>query len=155
MVTMRARVASVDAATRVVTLVDGAGNETRFRADEAVENLAQVRPGDEVVGELVESVAVEVRPATDEERAAPGTVTELAATAEPGEKPAGLWVRQAKAVFEIDSIDRERGGGTLRDARGVTRFVKVRDPAVLDRVKVGDEVIVTVSEALRLEVVAP
>ena len=31
--------------------------------------------------------------------------------------------------------------------------MKVRDPAVLDRVKVGDTVVVTLTEALRVEVV--
>jgi hypothetical protein len=31
----------------------------------------------------------------------------------------------------------------------------VRDPAVLDRVKVGDPVVVTLTEALRIEVLAP
>jgi hypothetical protein len=153
--TMRARVEAVDQQTRVVTLVDAAGRRTTFRADEAVKNLPQVAVGDEVVGTLVESLAIEVRKATPEEQATPESVSGLAATAEPGQKPAGLWVRQAKALFTIESIDKARGGGTLRDARGQSRFVKARDPAVLDRVKVGDTVVVTLTEGLSLEVVKP
>jgi len=123
--TFRARVAAVDQQTRVVTLVYGAGDKATFRADEAVRNLPQVAVGDELVGEVMESLAVEVRPATAEEQAAP------------------------------ESIDKPAGGGTLRDALGNSHFVKVRDPAVLDRVKVGDTVVVTLTEALRIEVVAP
>ena len=153
--TFRARVAAVDQQTRVVTLVYGAGDKATFRADEAVRNLPQVAVGDELVGEVMESLAVEVRPATAEEQAAPESIAELAAAAEPGQKPAGLFVRQVKALYTIESIDKPAGGGTLRDALGNSHFVKVRDPAVLDRVKVGDTVVVTLTEALRIEVVAP
>ena len=151
----RARVEAIDQQTRVVTLVDADGNRTTFRADEAVRNLPQVRVGDVVVGELMESVAVEVRPATAEEKAAPASIAALAAGAEPGQKPAGLFARQVKALYTIESIDKAAGGGTLRDAEGGSHFVKVRDPSVLDRVKVGDPVVVTLTEALRIEVIAP
>jgi hypothetical protein len=153
--TFRAHVAAVDQQTRVVTLVDAAGNKATFRADEAVRNLPQVAVGDELVGEVMESLAVEVRHATAEEQAAPESIAEMAATSEPGEKPAGLFVRQAKALYTIESIDKPAGGGTLRDSMGKSHFVKVRDPSVLDRVKVGDSVVVTLTEALRIEVMAP
>lgn len=151
----RARVEAIDQQTRVVTLVDAAGNKATFRADEAVQNLPQVKVGDEVVGELMESLAVEVRHATAEEKATPASIAEVAARAEPGEKPAGLFVRQAKALYTIGSIDKAAGGGTLVDPEGESHFVKVRDPSVLDRVKVGDTVVVTLTEALRIEVLAP
>ena len=153
--TFQARVEAIDQQTRVVTLVDAQGNKTRFRADEAVKNLPQVKVGDHVVGHLMESVAVEVHPATAVEKAAPASISEMAATAEPGQKPAGLFVRQVEAVYTIESIDKAAGGGTLRGADGSGHFVKVRDPSVLDRVKVGDTVGVTLTEALRIEVLAP
>lgn len=152
---VRARVAAVDPQSRLVTLVDAAGNKTTFRADEAVKNLPQVRVGDEVVGQLMEKLAIEVRPATAEEKADPTSLTEMAAVAEPGQKPAGLFVRQAKALYTIESIDEAAGGGTLRDASGRGHFVKARDPAVLERLKVGDTVVVTLTEALRIQVLAP
>jgi hypothetical protein len=153
--TFRARVVNVDQKTRVLTLADAEGNQTRFRADEAVVNLPQVKPGDEVVGELMQSLAIEVRPATDEEKAAPDSLAEVVATAEPGEKPAGVFVRQAKSLYTISSIDKAAGGGTLRDSSGDEHFVKVRDPAVLDEVKVGQTVVVTLTESVKIEVVAP
>jgi len=103
----------------------------------------------------MESFAVEVRPATAEEKASPVSIAEGAAAAEPGQKPAGLFVRQVKALYTIESIDKAAGGGTLLDAEGGSHFVKVRDPSVLDRVKVGDTVVVTLTEALRIEVLAP
>jgi hypothetical protein len=152
---MRFRVAEVDQKTRLVTLVDSSGAKTRFRADEAVKNLPQVKVGDELVGTLVESLAIEARKATPEDKNTPATVSEALATAEPGQKPAGLYVRQIQALYTIESIDKARGGGTLRDANGKSTFVKARDPSVLDKVKVGDTVVVTLTQGLSLEVTAP
>jgi hypothetical protein len=151
---VRARVADVDLETRLVTLVNVGGEKWTFRADEAVRNLPQVRVGDEVVGERIESLAIEVREPTPEEQSAPASLGEALAAAQPGQRPAGLYVRQLRELFTIAEIDRAAGGGMLRDPAGELRFVKVRDPSVLDRVKVGDTVVVTYSEALRLEVVA-
>jgi hypothetical protein len=153
--TFRARVAAVDQQTRVVTLIGADGGRTTFRADEAVKNLPQVKVGDEVVGKLIETLLVEVRKPTPEDGTTPATVTDVVATAEPGQKPAGLWLRQVQAVYTIESIDKAQGGGMLRNASGKSQFVKARDPAVLDRVKVGDTVVVTLIEGLSLEVVTP
>jgi hypothetical protein len=153
--TFRARVGAIDQETRVVTLIGPDGSRTTFRADEAVKNLAQVQVGDEVVGKLVETLMIEVRKPSPDDKATPTSVADVVASAEPGQKPAGVWVRQVQAVYMIESIDKAQGGGTLRDASGKSTFVKARDPAMLDRVKVGDTVVVTLIEGLSLEVVTP
>jgi hypothetical protein len=152
---LRARVAAIDHATRRVTLVSAAGEKLIFRADEGVRNLEQVKVGNELQGDLVEKLLIEARPATAEGKAAPVQVVEGLVRAEPGEKPGGLFVRELKPVFTVASIDKAAGGGELRDANGQLQFVKARDPAVLDRLKVGDTIVVTYTEALRLVVVAP
>jgi len=151
----RARVEAIDHATRVVTLVNETGEKLTFRADEGVRNLGQVKVGDVLEGELVEALLIEARAATDEEKSAPVSMAEAGVRAEPGQKPAGVFVRELKAVFTVAEIDKAAGGGTLRDAEGDLHFVKARDPRVLDRLKVGDTVVVTYTEALRLEVVTP
>lgn len=153
--TFKARVGAIDQQTRVVTLIGADGARTTFRADEAVKNLAQVKVGDEVVGKLVETLMIEVRKPSPDDKATAASVADVVATAEPGQKPAGLWVRQVQALYTIESIDKAQGGGTLRDASGNSTFVKARDPAVLDRVKVGDTVVVTLLQGLSLEVVTP
>jgi hypothetical protein len=151
----RVRVGAIDHATRMVTLVNETGDKLVFRADDGVQNLGQVKVGDVLQGELVEKLLIEARAATEAEKRTPVSVAEGGAGAEPGEKPAGLFVRQLKTVFTVASIDKAAGGGELRDANGELHFVKARDPAVLDRLKVGDTVVVTYTEALRLQVVAP
>ena len=151
----QARVADIDHATRMVTLVNPVGDKLIFRADAGVRNLDQMKVGDVLQGELVESVLVEARAATAREKAIPVSVAEVGARALPGERPAGLFMRQLKAVYTVASIDKAAGGGELRDAEGSLHFVKVLDPSSLDRLKVGDTVVVTFTEALRLEVVTP
>jgi hypothetical protein len=154
-VAVRARVTAVDHKTRLVTLADAAGGEATFHADAAVKNLAQVKVGDELVGELAESVVLELRAPTPEEAAAGAAILDVAATAEPGQKPAGVFVRQIQAVLTVEAIDKAAGTATLVGPLGNSHTIPARDPANLDRVKVGDTVVATYTESLRLEVVAP
>lgn len=154
-IAVQATVKAVDLDKRLVTITDGAGSEATFYADEAVRNLPQVKPGDLLVGELSESVVLELREATPAEAAAGGSVLEVVAAAEPGQRPAGHFVRQITAVLTIEAIDRAAGTATLRGPAGNSHVVPARDPAHLDRVAVGDTVVATYTEALRLAVVAP
>ncbi len=152
---IRARVTAVDQKKRLVTLADDAGGEATFEADAAVKNFAQVRVGDELVGALAESLVLELREPTAEERETGPSILEVLATAEPGHKPAGEFVRQIRAVLTIEAIDKKAGTATLRGPAGNSRTIRARDPKNLDLVKVGDPVVATYTEALRLEVVAP
>lgn len=153
--TVRARVAAVDQTTRLLTLEDESGGRATFYADTAVKNLPQVKVGDQFVGELVESVVLELRAPTPEEAAGGVSILDVSATAEPGEKPAGVFVRQVQAVLTIQAIDKAAGTATLVGPLGNSHTLPARDKRNLDRVKVGDTVVATYTESLRLEVVAP
>lgn len=155
MTTIRAHVKAIDQRTRRVTLVDDAGGEAVFYADEGVKNLAQVKPGDVLEGRLAESVVLEVREPTPQEAAEGAAILEVAAAAEPGQRPAGVFARQITAVLVIEAIDKAAGTATLRGPSGASRVVPVRDPANLDRVAIGDTVVATYTESLALEVRAP
>lgn len=154
-VEIRARVAAIDHNKRLVTLQDEAGGTATFEADASVKNFAQVKVGDELVGALAESLVLELREPTAEEVAEGTSVLEVIAAAEPGHRPAGEFVRQIRAILTVDSIDKTAGTATLRGPLGNLRTIKARDPANLDRVKVGDSVVATYTEALLLEVRAP
>jgi hypothetical protein len=152
---VRARVAAVDHAKRLLTLTDAAGGQATFQADPAVKNFAQVKVGDELTGTLVESVVLELRPPTAEEAASEASILEVVATAEPGQKPAGLFVRQITAVLVVEAIDKAAGTATLRGPAGNSHTIPARDPKNLDRAKPGDTVVATYTEALDLAVTAP
>lgn len=152
---IRARVSAIDHAKRLVTLRSDSGEEATFEADAGVRNLAQVKVGDELVGALAESLVLELREPTAEEAAAGASILEVVAKAEPGRRPAGEYVRQIRAVLTVESIDKQAGTATLRGPLGNLRTIAARDPANLDRVRVGNPVVATYTEALRLEVRAP
>ncbi len=154
-VAVRAHVAAIDVEKRLVTLADESGGEAVFYADEAVKNLPQVRVGDELVGELTEALVLELRQPTDAEREAGTSSIEVSAVAEPGQKPAGHFVRRIQAVLTVESLDPAAGTASLRGPAGNVRVVPVRDPRNFERVKPGDSVVATYFESLRLEVVAP
>jgi hypothetical protein len=154
-VSIRARVTAVDLAKRLVTIQDASGGEATFYADEAVKNLPQVRVGDELVGELAQSVVLELRAPTQAELDAGTAILDVVATAEPGQRPAGLFVREIRALLTVQAIDKEAGTATLRGPAGNDHTIPARDRRNLDRVKVGDTVVATYTESLRLEVRPP
>jgi hypothetical protein len=149
------RVKAVDQKKRLVTVVDASGGEATFEADPAVKNFPQIRVGDDLIGTLAESLVLELREPTADELAAGPTVVEALATAEPGHKPAGEYVREIRAILVVEAIDKKAGTATLRGPAGNSYTIPARDPKNLDRVKVGDTVAATYTEALRLEVRAP
>jgi hypothetical protein len=154
-VEFRAKVAAIDQSKRLVTLRDEQGGEATFHADEGVKNLPQVKVGDELVGVLSESVVLELREPTAEELETGADILEVVAAAAPGEKPAGQYVRQIRAVLTVEAIDKVAGTATLRGPAGNSQTIAARDRANLERVKVGDTVVATYTEALALEVRAP
>lgn len=148
LVTVTATVEAIDQKTRMVTLKGPQGNSVTFKAGEQVKNLAQVKVGDTVLAKYYESVAVEVKKPGE---AKPGVTTQEAVTrAKPGETPKGLAVSQVTVTTTITAIDKKKPSVTLKGADGKLTTVKVRNPKNLENVKVGDQVVITYTEALAL-----
>jgi hypothetical protein len=55
-------------------------------------------------------------------------------------------------VALIEKIDKKNQTVTLKGPEGRTTDVKVKRPQMLDQVKVGDEVVITYTEALAISV---
>lgn len=148
LVTVTATVEAIDQKTRMVTLKGPQGNSVTFKAGEQVKNLSQVKVGDSVLAKYYESVAVEVKKPGE---AKPGVTKQEAVTrAKPGETPKGLAVSQVTVTTTIAAIDKKKPTVTLKGADGKTTTVKVRNPKNLENVKVGDQVVITYTEALAL-----
>jgi len=148
LVTVTATVEAIDQKTRMVTLKGPQGNSVTFKAGEQIKNLSQVKVGDSVLAKYYESVAVEVKKPGE---AKPGVTTQEAVTrAKPGETPKGLAVSQVTVTTTITAIDKKKPSVTLKGADGKTTTVKVRNPKNLENVKVGDQVVITYTEALAL-----
>ncbi len=149
-VTATAVVEKIDVAKRLVTLRKADGQLTELQADESVKNLPQVKKGDRVVVKYYESLAYEVnKPGA----ATPGTAgAEQVATAAPGAKPGKVAARQVEITTTIEAIDKKMSMVTLKGADGKLTPVKVKDPSKLDRVRVGDLVTITYSQAVAVAV---
>jgi Cu/Ag efflux protein CusF len=148
-VAITATVEAIDQATRVVTLKTPEGKLVTFTADEAVKNLAQVSKGDKVTVKYLESLVLQVlKPEEASVNQAAGGV----ATAKPGEMPAGVGARQVTVTVTIEAIDTAAGTVTFKGPAGNVNTVRAEDPKNLEKIKVGDRVAITYTEALAIAV---
>jgi len=143
-----AMVEKVNLKERMVTLRSLEGRIFTVHVDEDVVNLPQVRKGDRV--EISYSEILEVR------MAEPGEVINESGTymerAEPGEKPAGLAVNETNITATILELDKANDSATLKFADGSVASVKVENPENLDKVKVGDNIVIKYLEAMKIQV---
>jgi Cu/Ag efflux protein CusF len=143
-----ATVTRIDHQTREVTLKGVDGQEYSFVAGDAVKNLAQVQKGDVVSATYTEAVAYEVKKGGKADAAA----TVAGGAAPLGTKPAAVVGGKVTATVAIVAIDPKVPSVTFKGPGGNTRTVKVKDPAKLKGVSVGDTVEITYAEALAIDV---
>jgi Cu/Ag efflux protein CusF len=149
-VEMQATVTAIDMATRTVTLKGADGAETAIQVDERARNLPQVKVGDVVKVAYVQALAWKLSKSTKAEPTV--QVEEAAGRAKEGEKPGGMAGRRISATVTIEAIDTANGTVTLKGPQGNSRTVKAHNPDNLRKVKVGDLVDVTYTEAVALKV---
>jgi len=146
--TVTATVLKVNQKTREVTIKTKDGKEHTFVAGDNVKNLAQVKKGDIITAVYTEAIAYEVK----KHGTAGVQTTTAAASAKPGEKPAGGVAQQTTVTVTITAIDKKAETVTFMGPRGNKETVKVRDPKNLNGVKIGDMVDITYTEALAIRV---
>ena len=145
-----ATVEAVNQSTRMVTLKGPEGNSVTFKASEEVRNLAQVKVGDEVKLAYYESLAVRV---LKKEEAFPAASESAAMVrAKPGEKPAGVVGAETSVNATIAAIDKKAKTATLKGEDGKSVTVTPRDPKNLEKVQVGDRLVITYTEAVAVKV---
>ncbi len=149
-VSVTATVQKIDLASRHVVLRGPAGDDVEVVVDEAVKNLPQVKVGERVIVDYYRSLAIEVK--TPEQAQIGATMEAGVATAQPGEKPAGVMAEQVTVTAEILSIDREHSLVTTEGPKGGLVTIKARDPKKLKNVDNGDKAIFTYNEALAVSV---
>ena len=146
---MTATVQAIDLNTRIVTLKGPKGEVRDIKVGEEAVNLPQVKVGDLVTVKYYESLAIEVMK--------PGAVSgagekQAIVRAKPGEMPGGMAARQSTVTATVTAIDKKKGTISLKGPEGKTVVAKAEDPKNLDKVKVGDELMITYTEALAISV---
>jgi len=151
-VMVKATVEAVDTASRTVTLKGPRGKSFTVSVDEKVRNLSDLKVGDEVVAKYFEAFAFELKKPGE---AVPGkSVREVADPAGPGGKRAAFGGREVTVVATIEAINANKGTVTLRGPEGKSVEVTAKDPKNLKKVKVGDLVEITYTEALAISIEA-
>ncbi len=148
LVTATAKVEAIDLAKREVTLKGPLGNVETVVVGEDVKRLNEVKVGDEVTVEYYIGIAAELRAPTDEEMKQPFVVLDGAAKAPTTSAPAGATARVVRVVATVEGLDRPTQTVTLKGPRGRYITVRVEDPGVLLKPRIGDKVVVTAAEAL-------
>jgi Cu/Ag efflux protein CusF len=150
--TLTGTVEAIDLANRVVTIKGSKGRTVELKVGEQAKNLDQVKVGDKVVAKYYESIAFRMKKPGEAE----GVTTEQAvATAKPGEVPAGVMANQVTVTATIMDISPKKTYVTLKGPEGKTVDVKVMDPKNIEGLKVGDQVVITYTQALAIALDKP
>jgi hypothetical protein len=145
-------VAAVDYAKKTAALQGPDGKVVTVDAPNA-RNLDQVKVGDIVKIQYTEALAVYMRKTDWPPQAAEAQAVQLAPK---GQKPGGVIVNTAEITANVEAIDYQTRMIALKGPAGNVRTFKVSDAVQrLPEVKVGDQVVVRVTEAIALEVVKP
>ncbi|MUV15475.1 hypothetical protein [Noviluteimonas gilva] len=145
-----ATVTAVDKAKREVTLKTEDGQSQTIVVDPEVKRFDEVAVGDTVRAKYTVGITSELRAATEEEKKDPLVAVEGGGRASTDQAPAAGVARMFRVVATIEAIDRAAQTVTLKGPEGNYVTVKVEDPALLAKPKIGDTVVITAAESVVL-----
>jgi hypothetical protein len=143
-----AQVVAVDRENYTVTLRGPQGGERTLELGEEARRLDEVEVGDTVMGEILQSIEIEVV-AVENAQAGSGAMV-AAGRAPESERPGLIAAETTIMTAVVHEINQEAGTFKLKWQDGVEEYV-ARDPENLKRAEVGDMVVVTVTDALALQ----
>jgi hypothetical protein len=145
-----AQVVAIDKASRTVTLKGPQGNVVDVVAGDDVKNFDQIKVGDLVVVSYVQSLSLELQ----KTKTGAGGISSQSAvvTAKPGERPAAAAGREVTAIAKVTAVNKKAKTISLKGPRGNTVTLDVHNPEQFKVVKVGDQVLVTYTEAMAISV---
>jgi Cu/Ag efflux protein CusF len=152
-VSAQATIVGINHDTREVTLEipnKPGDNFVDVVVSDDVKNLSQIRFGDQVTVEYIETVSVTLFRAGEVE---PGVDVSVAtANAAPGARPARATGIEKSITVVVEGVDRNNELVGLRMPDGARKVVKVSNPAILERVSTGDKVRIPFVRALATRV---
>jgi hypothetical protein len=149
-VVITATVTAIDNKNRIVTLKGPAGNEFAVIVDPSVKNLGQVGVGDMVEATYIQAVALDFQKGDGIRMA---MTTDASETAKAGRMPGAAAMTRVTVVTNIWALDPTQGTVIVRGPYGHFTEVKLKDPALLNGVKVGDQMKVSFTQAVATSVI--
>ncbi len=148
LVTLTAKVESMDLEKRELTLKGPLGDVVTVTVEKAVKRLDEVKPGDEVTAKYYVSVAAELREPTAAEKQSPIMIVAGEARAPKSASPGAGSLRVIKVVATVEGLQRPTRLVTLKGPRGKYLTVRAKDVSRLEKLHLGDTIVVTFTEAL-------
>jgi hypothetical protein len=147
---LSAQVVSIDKKTRTLSLKGPKGKVVDVVAGDDVRNFDQIKVGDFLVVRYLQSLALELQKAKTGMSGI--STTETAVKAEPGQRPAVAGGREVSAIAKVTAVDEKAKTISLQGPRGNVVSLDVQNPEQFKVVKVGDEVLVTYTEAVAVSI---
>jgi hypothetical protein len=144
-----AQVVSIDKATRTLTLKGPKGNVQDVAISDEVKNFDQIHTGDFIMVRFMQSLALELQKTKGGQAAGE---SQAVMTAKPGERPAIAGAREVQAIAKVTAVNQKNKTIALKGPRGNTVTLDVQNPEHFKVVKVGDDVMVTYTEAVAVSV---
>jgi hypothetical protein len=151
-ITETSKVTAVDPAERTVTLANEAGETNTYKLGKNVRNFDQIKVGDQVKATLLQSVAVTVSKSSGPATAGARGVV---AVAPKGAKPGVLMAKTRQISAKIVSVDPNAWTVTVEGPMGGKPTIKAGPKVNLDELHQGDDVTLTVTDALAIRVEKP
>ncbi len=149
-----ATVESIDYKTRTVTLKSKEGKLSTMQVGPEATRFNEVKKGDEVQIDYLESVAVIVTSPDKTVASAQGSNTAVIRNA--GKKPSGMVVETDVITATVEKINAKKRTATLKGPQGNTIDINVApDVEGLENVKVGDQLLVKVTRTVAIDVRKP
>lgn len=144
-----ATITAIDTANRLVSLKGPKGNVVTVEVPEAVKRFSELKVGDEVTVKYTESLVARI--------AKPGEVAGASASTvrSEGARPGGVAKGEVTVVVTLMNIDPAVPSVTFKTPDGDVRTIHVRDKKNLEGFKAGDQVAITYTESLAVDVSAP
>jgi hypothetical protein len=143
--TATATVEAIEASTRTLTLKGQEGKYVTLTVPESVKKFDQIKVGDTLTAKYYESVILRLKP--EGEKATDTIAGDVTPTAN-STKPAGTMGAQRTITATITDIDPTVPTVTFSGPNNWKYTSKVEDKKALEKVKVGDKVDITWTEAL-------
>ncbi len=148
-------VRAINHETRELVLEGADGILTHVVVGDNVKRLDEVEEGDEVIVDFFASNLYEVREPTKEELQQPFRELSHEVRAEADVLPAGATLKQYRAVCTIVDLNAVNMTGTLKDSRGKYLVVAIKNPENITKLRIGQTVVVTHTEALAVSLEKP
>jgi ribosomal protein S17 len=141
-------VVSIDKTSRLVKMRTDAGDTLAAVVQAEVKNFDQIRVGDLVKASITKQLSIEVASSSEMKDS-----YEVSGTSgKPGEKPHGTMTEKTRSTATITAINKTTGVVTLKGQDGNAYTVTAQNKENLNKVKIGDVVIFTVTRSVAASV---